>query len=102
MILGAQPKASTESRVIIADLASAMNPGDTLVSATVTCVVWSGTDASPSSMISAAASTTTTKVTQKVIGGVNGNIYLLTFTGTTAAGATVKGTMYLAVLDQPV
>lgn len=102
MMLGSQPKAASETRIIIADLASAMNAGDALSSATVTCSLWSGVDASPSSVISGSATVSGTKVTQKVTGGVEGNIYILTFSGVTAATATVKATMYLAIVTQPV
>lgn len=71
--------------------------GETVNSATTTCVLYTGTDASPSAMISGAAVISGTKATQKIIDGVAGNGYLLTCTALTDESRTLVRSGYLVV-----
>ena len=72
------------------EFASLLAAGETLSSGTVTSVLYSGTDASPSAVISGAASISGTQLVQLLIGGVTGNIYNLTASATTSAGKTLN------------
>lgn len=80
------------------DFASVLDVGETVSSAVVTSTVYSGTDASPSSMISGSASASGTTVTQLITGGVEGVMYYLTCTITTSNGQTLIMTGFLAVI----
>lgn len=71
---------------------------ETISTQSVTCTVWSGVDASPSSMISGSASASGTQVTQKITGGVVGVVYYLLCTITTSAGQTLQQAGFLAVI----
>jgi len=95
------PKASTETRSLFVDFLSLLQQGETISTQVCTASVFSGVDASPSSIISGAASVNGTKVYQKVTGGVNGAIYLLKYTITTSLGNTLSIFSYLAVVDNP-
>lgn len=81
------------------DFLSQLSIGETISGATVTATLFSGTDASPSAIISGAASVSGPIVTQKVIDGVVGVVYLLTCTITTSLAATKIIQGYLAVVD---
>lgn len=73
---------------------------DTLLSAVVTCVVYSGTDPNPSAMISGGAAISGSQselATQKITGGLAGVIYALVCTGTTTGGQTLIQTALQAV-----
>jgi hypothetical protein len=94
----ARPKYSNEQVVVPFDFISRLGPTETISTKVVTCVVYSGTDPSPSSMISGAASHSGTIVSQLVIGGVAGVIYELHCTITTSLGQTLILSAYLAVL----
>lgn len=87
VILGA--KRATESRNEVFDFASLIASGETLSTAVTTATVHSGTDSSPSAVISGSASISGTKVTQKLIAGTLGVTYLITCTVTTSAGQTL-------------
>lgn len=95
-------KAPAEARRQVFDFISQLQPSETISSATVASTVWTGTDASPSSMISGAAAISGTKVTQLIVGGVAGNVYRLNCTAVTSLGQTLILTGYLPVLEQPV
>lgn len=63
--------------------------GETISSATVTATVHSGTDATPSAIISGAVTISGSTVTQKIIGGVSGVVYKLRCSATTSASRTL-------------
>jgi flagellar biosynthesis protein FliR len=71
---------------------------ENLNTATVTCTVYSGVDASPSSVISGAASVSGTSIIQLITGGVAGVIYKLLCTATTFAGQILQLVTYLAII----
>lgn len=87
VILGA--KRASEIRNEVFDFTSLLASGETLSTATTTATVYSGTDASPSSVISGAASISGAKVTQKLTAGTLGVTYLITCTVTTSTSQTL-------------
>ena len=97
-----QPKKPGESQTITFDFISRLAASETISTKVVTCVTWSGTDASPSSMISGAASSSGSIVSQLVIAGVAGVTYYLLCSITTSAGQTLQLAGFLVVLPTPV
>ena len=93
-------KGASEALNIAVDFTDRVPAGDTISSSTFTNTVYSGTDASPSSMISGGASISGLQVTQKIIGGVVGVTYSLLASITTAAGWTFTKMGYLSVVPQ--
>ena len=91
------PKQVGATKAYVFDFISDLAVGETISGATVTAAVWSGTDASPSSIISGAASISGTQVTQKLTAGLAGNIYAATCTATTSASQTLVRSAYLVV-----
>lgn len=80
------------------DFTSDLAIGETISTQVVAASVYSGTDATPSAIISGVASASGTTVTQKITAGVVGVIYELLCTITTSAGQTLTQPGYLAVL----
>lgn len=92
------PKLLGETSILTWDWASRLpDPSVTISTAVVTATVYSGTDASPSSMISGSASISGKNVTQKVTGGTLGVVYELLCTITTSDGQTLQMPGFLAV-----
>ena len=71
------------------DFASRLGEGETISSASVACVVYSGVDSTPTSLLSGADSTSGSVVTQRVTGGEAGTIYLLSCSAVTSASQTL-------------
>lgn len=90
-------KLASETKNVTFDFSSQLAVGETISTQAVTAAVYSGTDASPSSLISGAASASGAVVTQKVTGGVTGVLYELTCTITTSAGQTLNLVGLLAI-----
>lgn len=80
------------------DFSSRLAVGETLSTAVVTASTYSGTDASPSSLVSGSASISGAVVTQKIVAGTLGVLYELLCTVTTSAGQTLLLAGFLAVL----
>lgn len=80
------------------DFSSSLAAGETISTKTVTATVYSGTDATPSNVISGAATSSGAVVSQKVTAGVLGVIYELLCQVTTSAGQTLQQSCYLAVV----
>ena len=80
------------------DFTSQLAIGETISTQSCTCSVYSGTDASPSSVISGSASASGTVVTQKLTGGVLGVIYNVLCTITTSVGQTLQQDGLLAII----
>lgn len=76
---------------------SQMGVGVTISTKAVAATVYSGTDSSPSSVISGSAGSSGQTVTQLVTGGVAGVIYLLICTITTSDSQTLTMSTFLAV-----
>jgi hypothetical protein len=93
-----QSKTPDETKLLTFDYSSDLGAGETISSTAVSCVVWSGTDASPSSMISGSATTSGALVTQLFAGGLAGMIYLVRVLATTSLGQVLPKAGYLAVV----
>lgn len=81
------------------DFTSRLAAGETISTATVTATVYSGTDATPSALISGSTSISGAVVTQAITGGTTGNIYQLACAITTSAGQTLQMTALYAILQ---
>lgn len=92
------PKRSGEVKTVTFDFTSDLAAAETISTQGVVAAVYSGVDASPSSIISGSASASGAQVAQKITGGVIGVTYYLTCTITTSAGQTLVQTGFLAVV----
>jgi hypothetical protein len=97
-----QPKRPGETKSYAFDFISQLAAGETLSTQVVTATVWSGTDASPSSLISGAATSSGSIVSQLITAGVAGVTYYLLCTVTTSTGQTLQLAAFLVVLPTPV
>lgn len=89
-----------EEQTVAFDFTSRLAVGETISTQVVAATVFSGTDASPSSLISGSASASGARVTQLIdasTGGVEGVVYELAATITTSAGQTLKSCGYLVI-----
>lgn len=80
------------------DFTSRMGPTETISSAVVAASVFSGTDASPTSIISGGATSSGQVVSQNITGGVLGVLYLLVCTISTSLGQVLQLSAYLPVV----
>jgi hypothetical protein len=92
-------KITTEDLFLDFNFISDLEVGETISGAEVTCSVFSGIDATPSAVISGTATVSGGTVTQKVIDGTAGVIYLLTCSITTTSSAIKFMQGYLAVIS---
>ena len=92
------PKLAGGTAPVVFEFLGDLGAGETISTATVTAAVYSGTDASPSSLISGSASISGTQVSQKLTGGTEGVVYKLTCTITTSVSYTRVKTGFLAVV----
>lgn len=92
------PKIVGEEKDYDFDFISRLGSGETISTQVVTASVYSGTDSSPSSILSGSATANGTRVTQLTTAGTAGVIYKLVCTITTSAGQTLVMPAYLAVL----
>lgn len=84
------PKLVGETATVRFDFISRLAVGETISTKSVVATVYTGVDATPSAVISGAASSSGTVVSQLVTGGVAGVIYQLVCTITTSAGQTLQ------------
>jgi len=91
------PKKAGETVTIPFDFLSDLAPTETIATATVTASVYSGVDATPSSIISGSDVISGSEVLQKVTGGVVGVIYGLLCQATTSTGQSLAMSMYIAI-----
>jgi hypothetical protein len=70
------------------DFNPVLNTGETLSTATCTAVTIQGTDPDPSAVLSGSPVISLGKATQRIVGGINENIYRLIMTCTTSLGNT--------------
>jgi hypothetical protein len=71
--------------------------GETLSTASTTAAAFSGADASPNAIVSGSAAISGGEVTQLIVDGVIGVVYLLICTATTSEGQTLTRSGYLAI-----
>lgn len=89
-----------ETVLIPFDFASKMNftsAAETISTQVVTATVYSGTDASPSSIISGSATASGTRVTQAITAGTAGVIYILLCSITTSLNQALSLSALLAI-----
>ena len=91
-------KLSTETHLLTFDFSNDLPAGVTISTQVVTAAVYSGVDASPSSIISGSASDSSQTVTQLVTGGVSGTTYLLTCAITTSDSQAHAKQGFLSIL----
>ena len=90
-------KISSTNFYAVFDFAQDLAITEDISSASVTATVYSGTDASPSSIISGAATISGTKVTQTITAGTIGVTYILTCVIVTSASRSFVQDGYLTV-----
>lgn len=94
------PKYTGDTLTLSFDFAAQLASGETISTQVVTATVYSGTDGSPSAIISGSASASGSIVSQKVTAGTAGVIYDLLCSVTTSAGQTLGLSAYLAVVPE--
>ena len=92
-------KAVGETKKLTFDFLADLGVTETISSAPVTAAVFSGTDATPSGIISGSSSISGSVVTQAVTAGTAGVTYLLTCTATTSASQILIITAYLTIVS---
>jgi hypothetical protein len=92
-------KKPTETVTIVFDFASHLGAGEGISSASVNVMALSGTDASPNALLSGAAVTSGSVVSQKITGGVNGVTYAISVTIQTQSGLVFTESGLLSVVD---
>lgn len=100
IILG--PKYAAETRTETFDFTSRLALAETLSTASVTATVYSGTDASPSALVSGSAGISGAKVTQLITAGTVGVTYMLSCSVTTSTGQTLVLKGYMTVVPTSV
>lgn len=80
------------------DFTSRLAPTETISSAVVTAAVYSGTDASPSSIVSGSTTISGQKVTQKITAGTLGVTYKLLCTIVTSTSQTLQLSGFLVII----
>ena len=88
-----------ETTNLVFDFTSRLALGESLSSASTSASVYSGTDATPSGILSSSTSVASGKATQAVTGGVLGVTYLLVCTAVTSAGQHLELSGFLAVVE---
>ncbi len=91
-------KISSQDCEVVFDFTGQLFPEESLAWATVAAAVYSGTDANPSSLISGSAVIDGGKVTQKLVGGVQGTTYALGCSVSTDLVRPLAKTGYLSVI----
>lgn len=89
-----------ETKTYAFDFSSLLAVGETISTASCAATVYSGTDASPSALISGSASISGAIVSQKLTAGALGVIYEVACTITTSAGQTLILVGYVAVIPE--
>ena len=92
-----QGKLSGETKSVTFDFTSQLAVSETISTQSVSAIVYSGTDASPSSIISGSASASGAIVSQVITAGTVGVTYLITCTITTSASQTLQLTAFLSI-----
>jgi hypothetical protein len=90
-------KYTTESELFSFDFNPVLQPTETLSSASCTAITEQGLDPNPSAILSGSPAISNGKATQRVINGLDDNVYRLIMTVTTSLGNT-----YTCVGDIPV
>ena len=92
------PKLAGETKSLVFDFLSQLAVGETISTKAVVATVFSGTDATPSTVINGAASSSGSQVTQSVTAGTEGVLYKLVCTITTSLSKTLQLSTFMAVV----
>lgn len=95
-----EAKLDGETVTEIFDFTSRLAAGETISTAIVSAITFSGTDATPSAIVTGSATISGQKVTQRITAGTEGVTYLLVCTITTSASQTLELSGYLAVVEE--
>lgn len=87
-----------ETKTYVFDFTSQLAAGETVSTGVVTATVYSGTDSSPSSIVSGSATVATPRVSQAITAGTLGVTYFVICTATTSASQTLILGAYLTVI----
>ena len=91
-------KLAAETSKIVFDFTSRLTIAETISTAVVTATTYSGTDASPSAIVSGTATISGKTVTQAITAGTLGVTYLLKCTITTSLSQTLALVGYLVIV----
>ena len=94
------PKLTGETRTLKFDFTSDLAVAETISTESVAASVYSGVDASPSSIVSGSASASGAIVSQTITAGVVGVVYELLCTITTSLSQTLQRVGLLAVTGE--
>ena len=95
-VINVKTSAATEDAVF--DFTNQLQPGEVCTSTAVTAVVYSGTDPAPSQVLSGFGVSSGAKVTQKVVGGVEGTAYLITCAADGSLGSVMRLEGFLIIV----
>lgn len=84
---------------LVFDFSSYLPTSVTVSSAVTSATVYSGTDASPTALISGSPTVSSPTVTQNTIGGVEGVTYIVSCSATLSNAAIITLQGYLSVLS---
>lgn len=91
------PKTTNEIRLLTFDFSSFLALAETISGSVASVAVWSGTDASPSSMLSGSSAVSGALVNQLMTGGVAGVLYVVSIVASTSLGQALTLSGFLAV-----
>jgi len=90
-------KITSENEQFTFDFVDVLSPGETILTATMSVEVKSGTDANPNDILNGTPAISDSRVAQRIYGGLDGVIYRLVLSITTSLTNT-----YTTVADLPV
>lgn len=90
-------KPTTATLLAVFDFAPELSVGETLSTPSVSVSTYSGVDASPSAVLSGTATVSGTTVTQKLTGGIVGNIYQVSVVVYSSLGQVLTAQAFLAI-----
>jgi len=93
-------KISTADLAASFDFAQDLTIGETLTSVSSTAAVYSGADASPSSLLDGVPVVSGKQVIQNLTGGVLGTVYYLYIAAATSLGQVLSREAYLAITPE--
>ena len=96
------PKLAGATQTYQWDFASLLAAGETISSAAATASVYSGTDATPSTILSGSPSSSGTVVSQNLTGGTLGVIYQVLVQIVTSASQTLQLSSLVAIVPPSV
>jgi hypothetical protein len=97
----AESKLQDEEIFFSTDFLSRCAVGENCVTVATTVQVFTGVDANPAAILSGAPTITNNVAQQKIVGGVPGVVYLLTFAARSSVNAVYLNQMKIAVLTSP-